>query len=146
MITFNLLTALGSMDIVTINYYSPWGWNTSFLFSVASSIPFSEAQDQGAGLFASLWELCSWHVDGHLLCSPVALPRDVGRGRDLVSSSHKAYWSYWIKAQILWPHLTLITAIKTLSPCTVTLRIRASIGGTHLKENRVISGLVFINF
>ena len=53
MITFNLYIALGSMDNVTALIITAHEHGIYLLSFVPSLIPFLEAQDQGAGLFAS---------------------------------------------------------------------------------------------
>jgi len=74
------------VDNVTVLIITAHEHGIYFLFFVPSSIPFSEARDQGAGLFASLWELCSRLADGHLAvfsCGPS--PWGGERERGLVS-------------------------------------------------------------
>ena len=77
------------MDNVTVLIITAHEHGIYFLFFVPSSVPFSEAQDQGAGLFASSWELCSWLADGHLAvfsCGPSTWCGE--REKSGVSSSH----------------------------------------------------------
>ena len=48
------------------------------------------------------------------------------------SLSFERHWSYWIRTSPLWPHLTLNTSIKDLSPNTVHWRS----GLQHIKFGR----------
>lgn len=131
MITFNLYIALGSMDNVTVLIITACEHGIYLLCAIFNS--FLRSPRSGC------WSIC-FLVRALFLagrwppCCVLLWPFHVVWGeRELWG----LFLSYWIKAQILWPHLTLISAIKTLSPWTVTLRVRASkFDGTHLKENK----------
>ena len=124
--------------IITVHFFEPF--STSFFLGSPGSrwwpICF---------LVRALFLACRWSPHCVLTWS---FHCGVGRECSGVSSSYKWHRSYWIKAQLLWSHLTLITAIKTPSPNTVTLRWLQIwiLRGHTWKKIRVISGLLFINF